>query len=325
MFSNKYLIFLLCLYVFPTEAEDKIQFFASITIKIYRNETPVTVLRADTINNEYEATEIIIEDENIPTLKSGTFYNLTKLRYVSLKRNNINEIESYPFQYLPSARIINLNFNFIKRVPQNVFVNLPIRKLYLKGNGIQTLDALAFKNLTFLEILDLSSNNIEMIPENLFYLTKNLKHVNLNYNRLREGPKRGKVYLTGYFEEAFLNNIIDEHSVLDLSNNNFTYVDNFLLQGILCVKNILLSNNNIKKISDYAFRDILYVEILDLAGNNLEEISEKIMKKFEHIDVINLENNPWKMDFVCKYNKWCINHNKINTMDMNCTNTSHPV
>lgn len=307
------------------KSEDKTQFFDSISIKVYRNETPVTVLRGNTINNEYEATEIIIEDENIPTLKSETFYNLTHLKYISLKKNNINEIEPYAFQDLPKVRIINLNYNFIKRIPQNVFIDLPITKLYLKGNGIQTLDTLAFKNLTFLEMLDLSSNNIKVIPENLFYLTKNLKHINLNYNRLREGPKRGKVYLTGYFEEAFSNNIIDEHSVLDLSNNNFTYIDNFLLQGILCVKHILLSNNNIRTISDYAFRDLIYADVLDLSGNCLKDLSEKIMKKLEHIDDINLEDNPWEMYFVCKYDRWCTSRNKTNTMDMNCTNTRQPV
>ncbi|XP_018571791.1 uncharacterized protein LOC108911358 [Anoplophora glabripennis] len=58
----------------------------------------------------------------------------------------------------------------------------------------------------------------------------------------------------------------------------------------------------------------------NLAGNYLEELPEEIMKKLKGIKDINLQNNPWKMEFVCKYDKWCINLNKTNTMDIKCPN-----
>ncbi|KAJ8920244.1 hypothetical protein NQ315_011905 [Exocentrus adspersus] len=320
MCTNKCLVIIIIILGLCILCADS-QYFNGITIQVHRNSTPVTVLRADTINNEYEATTIVIENEVIPVLKTETFSNLTNLQYIILKRNSICEVEAYAFNNLPKARTINLNFNCIKRIYENVFADLPISKLYLKGNGIQALDVYAFKNLTSLETLDLSSNDITSLAEHLFPDTRNLKFLYLNYNRLSEEPEMREVHWTGYFEEPFSHNVKAERSVLDLSSNNFTCLDNNLLKGLVCVKHLLLNNNYMRKVKEYAFRDVAYLDLLDLEGNDLEELPDRVLQKLEDTTDIKLRNNPWKMDFVCKYEKWCSNFNKSNTMDVKCTSS----
>ncbi|KAJ8971615.1 hypothetical protein NQ317_014736 [Molorchus minor] len=303
---SKCLVFITCAMICQVETYNYVQFFNYITIKIYRYDEPVTLLQADTINDEPNVTEIIIEDESIPVLKSGTFNNLTLLKYITVLR---------------ILRIINLNFNNIKTITDNIFANLTMSRLYLKGNGIKTLEEMAFYNLSNLEILDLSSNHIEELPRDLFYQTKNLKNIDLSYNRLKSLPIDNLKRRIKFFEEPFTFSNIHEESSLDLSNNNLTYIDNYFFKGANCIKRIFLNNNNLEGISKDSFKEMVCMDTIDLEGNYLKELPNEILKVLENTNYINLINNPWYNNFVCKYDVWCQTYNKTNTVDMNCTYT----
>lgn len=292
------------------------QYFDYITIKIYRNDKPVTLLQADTVNNEEEVTDVSIEFENLPILKTGTFQNLSYLRNVHINSNNLEILEPHSFRNVSNLRLINLNFNRIKIVPENVFANLTVFKISLRGNSITTLHPNAFYNLSDLEVLDLNSNKIKELPQDLFYLTNNIRQFDLGYNQFENYFDDYK-----YFDEALSNIQRYQDSLLDLSFNNFTEINNNFLRGVQFVKELLLNNNNIRRIGEMALDDLRWAETVDLEGNDLEELNDKVLSALQVVQNINLQNNPWSNSFVCKYERWCEKQEIVNTMDMAC-NTS---
>ncbi|KAG5876059.1 hypothetical protein JTB14_016801 [Gonioctena quinquepunctata] len=297
------------------------QFFDYITIRIYRGDNPITLLQEETVNKEENVTEVSIEYENIPVLKAGTFYNLTKLQYIHIQRNNLEVLESLCFQNLPRIRTINLNFNRIKQIPENVFANLSVSKITLKGNGIDTLQENAFSNLTYLHTLDLSNNNIEKMPMDVFYQTRNLRILDLSYNYLNQYES---ILFRPYFNEAFFYNDGSEYSCINLSNNNFTYITKYMFWGLPCIGELKLMDNNIGQIDEQAFDSLRCLESLDMESNDLQEISDLLLGVFSMAKHLNMANNPWTNKFACKYETWCDDRGIVNTMDMNCSYT-HPV
>lgn len=298
------------------------QIFNYITIKIYRDEKPVTVILADTINNEENATEIMIEDELIPNLKSGSFQGLLKLKYLFIQRSGIESIEPYAFDDLPSLRKINLNFNCIKTITENTFANLTIRKLTLKGNGIRKLENRAFYNLTLLHTLDLSSNNLENLPSELFLKTNNLKVLDLSWNQLKSNLGLPSKHVYTYFEEPFWNINQHEDSLIDLSFNQIDHITECMFQGLTGIKQINLNYNNITYIHEKGLNGLSFLDVIELEGNNLVTLEDYILKIFRMVKDINLANNPWNSGFVCKYKQWCYIFEKNNTIDEKCIYTN---
>lgn len=320
-------LFTFCLCLEPNnncgfESNDT-QFFNYITITVYRGQKAVVNLRADTINHEKEATEILIEEEDIPVLKSGSFSDLPKLRHLTLHRNGIEHLETHIFRNLSSLRSLNMNSNNIKEIPEDVFANLTVTKICLCCNSISKLNSFAFYNLSDLRHLDLSNNFIKFLPPQLFYLTTNLKILYLQYNKLENIENvsvRSRLDSSG-FGEAFYNIDKQDYTELDLSFNNYSYIDDFMFTNINFMTKINLANNNIKYISENAFKDIRYVYTIDLESNNLQQLSNSHLKLFRLVENIYLSNNPWKASFICRYEKWCLQFEKENTMDMNCTSS----
>lgn len=297
--------------------------FDYITIKIYRHDVPVTVLKADTINNEENVTEILIENEDIPILKSGSFQELLILKNIFLQRNNLESIEEYAFDDLPSLQVINLNFNNIKKLSRNIFANLTVWKIALKGNGMSELDTWSFYNLTQLSELDLSSNNLASLPSELFKMTRNLRILDLSWNHLKTHLGVPSLYPYPYFEEPFWNIQEEDYSLLDLSFNQINEIGTDIFQGLTGIKNLRLNYNNITNIKEAAFKRFLFLDSIELEGNDLENLGSSVLNSFRIVKDINLANNPWSTVFVCEYYYWCSMYGKFNTIeDTNCTLTN---
>lgn len=293
--------------------------FDYITIKVIQHNKPVTRLQVDTVNNEKNATEIMIEEENVPVLKAGSFQDLPDLQHIQVLRNNIEVIEEYAFEDLPSLKTINLNFNGIHKIRKNIFSNLTVEKISLRGNGISNLEPWSFYNLTNLRYLDLSSNNIPNLPTELFEMTRNLKVFDLSWNQLTTQLGAPSLSRFTYFEEPFWNIDKIDNSLINLSFNQIDLIDARMFEGLIGIKKIVLSYNNITIINDNAFEKMSFLEEIDLEGNNLEKLTEPVLVTFRMVKDINMANNPWNSVFSCRYTEWCNVFKKMNTMDDNCT------
>ena len=118
---------------------------------------------------------------HMPTLKQGTFTNLTRVTSLVLFANFIKHIEPEHFAQMKGLRSINLNNNMIISInhQKSKWTN-NIQSLSLIGNELTTVDSYAFYGLENLTHLDL------MINEKLFVINItaftgliNLKEINL--------------------------------------------------------------------------------------------------------------------------------------------------
>lgn len=252
------------------------QCFDSVVFTVFRYEKKVILQRADTVNDEKEATEIYAKDQHINTLQAGCFKDLPKLKYVALTHSGIKHIEKSAFLNLPSIKSISIMFNNIEAIHNGIFHSLDITKLYLLGNKIETLEEHSFYNLTYLQILDLSHNNLYSLKSNIFYKTESLRKINISNNKL--------FHIQDYFFSVCFNSFDSPDSLIDLSSNYLSTIDRNIFKGVYYVESLLLNDNNITKIDPNAFISIIKSNILNLQGNNLEKIPNKILYgKFDEV------------------------------------------
>ncbi|CAC5419713.1 ELFN2 [Mytilus coruscus] len=84
---------------------------------------------------------------------------MTNLYYLQLQNNDISTIESFSFMNLSSLRYLHLHNNKIQLLESNVFINMTnLYYINLSGNNISHIEENAFGNLTSLSTLQLASN-----------------------------------------------------------------------------------------------------------------------------------------------------------------------
>lgn len=246
--------------------------FDSVSLTVYRHYKKIVLQRADTVNDELDATEIIAEDQKIPTLQTACFKNLPKLQYIKVTQCGLKTIEPSAFYNLPQLKSISITFNDLPVISNRVFHSLDIVKLSLIANGIVDIQEHAFYNLTSLEILDLSRNSLYTLKPDIFYKTNNLRQINFSNNKL--------LHIEDYFFwDIFGSNQDTTTSLIDLSSNNLSTIGRNSFKGLYYIHTLLLNENNINEISPEAFSNLRYGETLDLRDNNLEKLPFKIRRE----------------------------------------------
>lgn len=282
--------------------------FNNITIKIIRGEKEIDIEFADEIINKSEVTDVIIEWQDVTTLKSGAFHDLPELKIVKIRNCNLSNIESGVFNNVPKLQVINLNLNKLRHIPGGALNHLNLTHLYLTGNSIQEIDTGAFDYLSYLQVLDLSNNVIENLPRINFYKTTNLIKINLSFNKI--------TYIPDYFFYHCMSNVVmNQGSVIDLSHNYITYLGNKFLEGVYIIDKLLLNNNLIEELAPKIFHKIQHIKTVDLEGNSLKYLNIENLNHLTHSTEIKLSANPWNCTFVRKYTLWCVNNNKSNSID----------
>ena len=92
--------------------------------------------------------DFYLDHNNITSIKSDTFNNLTNLEKLSLQYNDISVIENNAFNNLPSLYQLRLNNNNISVIENNAFTNLPsLQYIRMDNNPIAFVSEYAFVNL----------------------------------------------------------------------------------------------------------------------------------------------------------------------------------
>ncbi|KAK6486913.1 toll-like receptor 8, partial [Huso huso] len=143
-------------------------------------------------------------------------------RYITLFKNLLNLTH------------LDISYNRLKRIPSNVYCNLPsnLTELYLIGNGLQLFD---WEKLTYfnqLEVLTLEDNSLTYVTEKLSSYTNTLR-------------------------------------ILDLSHNKITQLSDGFLQQASSLQYLYLSHNYLKLINQSTFLSgpNNYLKTLHLEGN----------------------------------------------------------
>ncbi|XP_063915843.1 leucine-rich repeat-containing protein 4B-like [Zophobas morio] len=284
------------------------QHFNYIDIKIYKSNRTILVSFADEINHETEATEISIEGQNLTTLKEGTFNDLLQLKILKIQDCGLEDIQDGTFNNLPNLQVLNLNHNVLRTIHRDTFKDLSITRLYLACNAIESFEKDAFHDIKYLEVLDLSQNRLKNLHSHMFKGTTFLRQVNFSFNKLERIPHE-------CFLHGFVNIITGQDSYIDLSDNLLTYLNEKSLEGIYNIKNLYLQNNVLEQINSNVFDAISYIEDVNFENNNLTTLSNSILNHLKSTKYVRLSGNPWNCNFVKKFDQWCKNNNKTNTLE----------
>ncbi|KAK9883131.1 hypothetical protein WA026_001325 [Henosepilachna vigintioctopunctata] len=274
------------------------QYFDYINIHIEKDGKLYELLEQESILLEKNVTSVLIEDQKVPTLKRGSFENLTRLKKVSLNKNGIITLENGCFKNLPQLRVLKIHFNKIEELNGTIFHNLPITKLSLIGNGLKYIGENVLNTLTQLQELNLRGNSLSVLPKHLLQDTKYLERIDLSDNKISSIPD-------GFFYEAFIYRQFGQPTIINLSQNELTSFTDQIFDGVHYIQNLILSNNLIRDLSNNMFKKIRSIETIDLQRNLLTEISKELLDGFfQKPYKVLLSGNNFSLHFIKMMKRW---------------------
>jgi len=197
-------------------------------------------------------------DNDLRSLKRGTFDNLKNLTLLNLWKNHLTELQPGIFDELVSLQILDLN-----------------------TNGLTSLNEHIFAKLGKLKIINLSRNNFtRLFPRNLLRNNTNLQTVNFFDN---------KQNMTTLPDGFFAN--LTELKVLKLKKNGFIELPEDLFWGSLSLTNISLNQNYLSTLPALIFRDSKQLLELGLNFNSLERLPDNIFFNASRLSKLDLSNN----------------------------------
>ncbi|CAF0975735.1 unnamed protein product [Rotaria sp. Silwood1] len=244
---------------------------------------------------------------NLIEIKNRTFIKYRKLEQLSIIKSQIKSIESDGLISLINLRYLNLEQNLLNDSSWNSLIKyLPnLEMLYLSQNNFNYLKKI---HLTYLKILDLSSNGLQYIDRNIFqsleklYLQnneinslqltfllslKNLKELNLDFNRLTFLPE--KIFQTN-------SNLI----YLSLQGNDLNHLTNYSFYGLNNLIHLNLARNRLQFLfNQQPFQYLNSLKILNLDRNLHMNIRKNILKNLsQNLIELSLQNcNLTKINF----------------------------
>ncbi|CAF1660713.1 unnamed protein product [Rotaria magnacalcarata] len=273
---------------------------------------------------------------NLIEIKNQTFIKFRKLEQLSIIKAHIKSIEPDGFQALSSLRSLNLDQNNLNDSSWNSLMKyLPnLVTLCLSQNNFNYLKNI---HLKYLKILDLSSNGLQYIDRNIFHsleklylqnneinslqLTfllalKNLKELNLDFNRLTFLP-----------EKIF--QINSNLAYLSLQGNDLNYLTNYSFYGLKNLIHLNLARNRLQFAwNQKPFQYLNSLRILNLdrnlhmniTKNTLEDLS---MNLFElSIQNCNLTKVNFSLNFLFNLQRLKLSSNNLKELPKNFLNYS---
>lgn len=129
---------------------------------------------------------LALEEQNLMTIKPGSFQNATNLNYLDLIGHKIMVIKEDVFQGATNLMTLDLCCGQLIELGKNSLKSLPnLQFLTLSGNQLKIIHKDAFKGLTSLRKIGLENNQLQYLHPELFADNFYLESVSLNANRLK--------------------------------------------------------------------------------------------------------------------------------------------
>lgn len=249
--------------------------------------TGIKELNVDNFPHGNGLKDLDLRQNNITSIRSAVFANLTSLRHINLADNLIDHIEPGAFDHLPILNTLFLSNNKLEGITTN---SLPgtgnLTELYLGSNAIRFFASDAL-NSTKLEILSLENNRLSSLPNDIFDKMLALEKVDLGGNDFKEIGN-------------LLNKCKRVYSLRLNDNPNLIDVDIFHLTNQLPELSYLhLANTGYKFPSEY--REFTDAEVnyalthLDLSANQLSDPRILFhLQHFKSLKTLILAHNSFK-------------------------------
>lgn len=227
---------------------------------------------------------LLLSENNLLSIKSGTFQKLSNLLSLNISHNNLNEgyettSLSFNFEGLESLEILDLSETkfIVTGMSFNDLGNL--KMLFLCNSNLSSIKEAVFNSLKKLEILDLSKNPRLEISKATFTGLGKLKQLHITHSNID--------LLNDPFE--YLSSL----EILNLSSNKIQFLNEtkFAFQNKL--KKLILNNNGINTWASRIFSNNLLLDDLHIQGNQLLNINEAMLHDLLRLRVVDLSENPF--------------------------------
>ncbi|KAM8887817.1 podocan [Synchiropus picturatus] len=249
-------------------------------------------------------------------MDNETFSQLSSLECLDLSNNNLSVV---PKGLPRNLVLLHLEKNSIRSIPQDALVSVRnLEYILLHNNKLKSrsIHPSAFQGLKKLHTLHMYNNLLErvprglprraktlMLPHNLIseigrndlVLLYTLTELNLNYNQLTNAKLHRDAFRKLRFLETLALSGNSLHSlpmglprslkVLEIKNNQLSYIPHGALTGMEKLQKLILSDNQLKLNSVYpgAWLELSALTTLDLSGNLMSHIPTDLPESLEYL------------------------------------------
>ncbi|GFY38074.1 chaoptin [Trichonephila inaurata madagascariensis] len=243
-----------------------------------------------------------ISNNELGSIKSGTFDSVPHLSTVVLFGNKISSIESFAFTNCSYLHTVVLSENGLTSIDPSSFSNLSrLSNIYLQDNNLSSFSFDIITGDTAQLYLNLSNNVLKDLDDRNVTTPVSLKirTLDLTNNRVTVIPDSFFLSSSKYLLHLFLSkNQISKLScvelpvlqVLHLSCNNFDSLHTYSFECCRNTQILMLDHNNISNISESSFKSMQNLRILDLSYNNIDRLPERVFVDTQ-IERLNLSRN----------------------------------
>ncbi|XP_044004106.1 carboxypeptidase N subunit 2-like [Aphidius gifuensis] len=254
-------------------------------------------IQPGTFNNLLNLKHLSLQENHLTSLPKNIFTGLKNLESLNIGLNRLNYLESSTFVGLSKLRQLWIGYNNLTTLPKDIFYGLDnLEMLALHSNQLKYLESSTFNGLLKLEFLHMEENNLTTLPKNIFNdlgnEDLNSYEINLNSKNLAVLPKD---IFTGFKNVRTLNLMYNrlyylESSTFNLSNlqelnlmhNNLAELSSDIFNGLKKLEILYLSDNRINSLQPGIFNNLSNLQILSISQNNLTTLP-KLVKCFSKI------------------------------------------
>ncbi|XP_066260002.1 chaoptin isoform X1 [Euwallacea similis] len=220
-------------------------------------------------------TTIVLSNNELSYLESGTFRNLESLEIAWLNENKLQEIKAEAFDGLPHLSTVFLKNNELFNIFQGAFNDLPaLKHLDLQFNHLTHLDLGQLQNLSSPLALNCSYNQISSCTATKLVA---LETLDIRHNKLLNIPACLQ------FAPLLKRLILDNNGLIDLDFNSFS--------RLLALEQLSLHRNNINTVDLRAFAGLQNLQILDMSKNSISFLHNHQFIETPKLRVLNLREN----------------------------------
>ena len=142
-------------------------------------------------NHQSKLRTLILKDGGFSSLTRQLFMPLSDLISLDLSFDNITTLDSDVFQDLSNLQYLNIDSNQISELPETgLLYNMKSLNYFsIEQNNLTRVPVNIFEGAVNLTYLDIANNKLEYLPEDIFRTTKYLREIYLNNNQLTTLPK----------------------------------------------------------------------------------------------------------------------------------------
>uniref|UniRef100_A0ABM5GIH2 Toll-like receptor 3 isoform X2 n=1 Tax=Pogona vitticeps TaxID=103695 RepID=A0ABM5GIH2_9SAUR len=251
-----------------------------------------------------------LEHNQLHAFPDNAFANCTHLKELNL-RSNILDVKNEPFRNLKNLESLDVSQNHLSSAKLGSQQQLEgLQELLMSQNKITELkkEDLSFLSSSSLKRLDLSSNPLKEFYPGCFRAIGNLYSLVLNSVPLGcDGTEKlcsellgtriqnlsmSQVQLSRISSSTFLGMNNTNLTILDLSNNVLSAVENYSLVYFRSLESLNLMNNNITHLSSHSFYGLNNVIYLNLGNSHVREIGSGL-QWLKHLENLIMDGNKF--------------------------------